>query len=462
MKVLLLPRLPVVAANGLLDGFLGGNDWEFDSGSLPDACRYAPTGGTPASQTLLVCLHNGIHGRAKEFGFPQEGTRSDLANFDSALSAWLADLEYLHSGEALHEDFWAFVAIVIAPHVVRWRFGNTRSRYLGGVRNTFQRLWMRGWALDRGRNSAKRWELLDALSEDAFVQIFERPSLGGHPEFARAIAEAWVRASAHHGKGRMEAITRRATVRIRIHKEIRHLTSLPRDVLAELLDHAFDNASSLSANVAVTPDQVRPHALTYQRTVPVIEDVLEANGVVMPDRRAFLNLDKQGKLCAVWATLIGEGSVSTKGRATVSLCAKRLRAQGWADHARLRVNGDVYRAIRAQLSSATRAGSNGLFAIPRNSFVRAFKQTPEMEANDWLDCTMRAVTELEGGPLPQEVVIRRAFQTAQCRYGIDAMKLGKTIRASIGRAIADCVHRGLIRRVRGNKLISRASYADPD
>ena len=459
----LLPRLPLLAANRLLEDFLADKDWEFDPNNLPDAFRYAPTGGTRATRAQIVSLHNGIHERAKACGFPQKGTRSDSAKFDSLLSAWLADLEYLHDGEALREDLWAFVAIVVAPDVVRWRFGTTRSRYLGGVRNTFQRLWLRGWALDRGRNSAKRWELLDALSEDAFVQIFERPSLSGHRELARAIAEAWLRASARHGKERMEAITRRATVRIRIQKEIRHLTSLPGDVLAELLDHAFDNAPSVSGIASGRDrDHARPNALTYKRTIPDIEDLLKTNGVAMPDRREFLDLDKLGKQYAVWATLIGEGPVPTRERTTVALSAERLRAQGWANHVRLRADGDLYRAITAQLSSATRAGSNGLFAIPRNAFVRAFKQTSEMGANDWLDCTMRAVAEREQGTLRQEALIRRAFQTAQHRYGIDAVKLGKTIRAKIERAIADCVRRGLLERPRRDRLTLRGSYAEPD
>ena len=265
--MVLLPRLPLLAADRLLHSFLSrnsGEEWRFDPAALPDAVRYAPTGGTLVTPAQLLSLHDGILGRAKALDFPHRGTRSGSADFDSALSAWLANLDFLHDGEALRDEFWAFVAIVMVPDVVRWRFGTTRSRYLGGVRNTFQRLWVRGWALDRGKDSDNRWELLDALSEDALVQIFERPSLGGHQAFARAIAEAWLRASRRHGKERMEAITRRATVRIRIQKEIRHLTSLPSDVLAGILDRSFDNAPRVSVRV---PAESRADTRTSSPTV---------------------------------------------------------------------------------------------------------------------------------------------------------------------------------------------------
>ena len=463
--MVLLPRLPFLAANRLLDDFLagqGGRDWRFNPTELPDAVRYASTGGALASPGQLSSLHDGIRQKAEAFGFPTDKGRSDSAQFDSALSASLADSGLLHDGEALRDEFWAFVAIVMAPDIVRWRFGTTRSRYLGGVRNTFQRLWVRGWALDRGTDSDNRWQLLDALSEDALVQIFERPSLGGHRVFARAIAEAWLRASNRHGKQRMERIMRRATVRIRIQNEIRHLSALPSDVLARILDRSFDNAPCGSADVssAAVHDKTRPHGFTFRRTIPYVEDILEARGVVLPDRREFLALDMQGQQLAVWATLIGEGPVPTQEKATVSLCASRLRSQGWVSYVRLRTDGDLYRAISAQLTSATRAGSNGLFHIPRNSFVRAFKRVPDMEANDWEDCTVRALAEHEQEAAARDDIVRGAFQAARHRYGIGAERLRKPIRNSIERAIASCTQKGWLKRHQ-NTLTLRVKYAEP-
>ena len=149
-------------------------------------------------------------------------------------------IRYSQAARGLGDDVWTFVATSLAPDIVHWRFGTARERYLGGVRNTFQRLWMRGRVLDRGADHHERWQLLEKLTEDALVQITERPSLGGDPVLARAIAEAWLRASLRYGGGAMEPIMRRAALRVRIRNEIRSLADLPSERLTGVLNEAFD------------------------------------------------------------------------------------------------------------------------------------------------------------------------------------------------------------------------------
>ena len=188
----------------------------------------------------LSALRTCILEIARRTGFGNTGGRTGFAQFDAEMAGAFAEDPLFASGEALRDDVWAFVGLSLAPDIVHWRFGNSRERYLGGVRNTFQRLWMRGHALDRGANHQNRWHLLKELTEDALVQITERPSLGGDPVLARAIAEAWIRASRHHGKRAMEPIMRRAALQIRIRNEIRSLADLPPDHLAGVLDDAFD------------------------------------------------------------------------------------------------------------------------------------------------------------------------------------------------------------------------------
>lgn len=83
-------------------------------------------------------------------------------------------------------------------------------------------------------------DVFKELTEDALVQITERPSIGADPVLARAVAEAWLRARRHHGKGAMEPIMRRAVLRVRIRNEIRSLADLPTETLACVLDEAFD------------------------------------------------------------------------------------------------------------------------------------------------------------------------------------------------------------------------------
>ena len=239
---ILLPRLPRPAAEGLLQQFLtdGPAQWSgFNAHDLPDAVRFGATGGSRIDPRQLGQLRKGLLQVAEANGLGAVDGRASRAQFEDEMGAALAEVSVLASGEALRDDVWTFIGVSLAPDVVHWRFGSARERYLGGVRNTFQRLWLRMRVLDRGAEHAERWELLGALTEDALVQITERPSIGGDPILARAVGEAWVRASIHHGKEAMEPIMRRAVLRIRISNEIRSLSDLAPSTLAGTLDEAF-------------------------------------------------------------------------------------------------------------------------------------------------------------------------------------------------------------------------------
>lgn len=244
--ITLLPRLPAPAADRLLDEMLSGGELQwvgFAPESLPDLVRYGATGGSTITSHRLRELRDGLAEVASGFGFPASGNREGHARFDAALASWLRGVEELETGEGLRDDVWAFIGVVLAPDVVHWRFGEARERYLGGVRNTFQRVWMRAAVLDRGVAHPERWGLLEQLTEDALVQITERPSIGADPVLARELGEAWVRASARLGRGKMEGVMRLATLRVRIRNEIQAL-SLAGDELPALLDEFFDAAAS--------------------------------------------------------------------------------------------------------------------------------------------------------------------------------------------------------------------------
>lgn len=240
--MLLLPRLPRPAAEILLEQHIsrGFSTWSgFDSNDLPAAVCYAATGGSQVPPRQLLELRERLLRIARSHGLGESRVQDSHAAFDSEVASSLAEDQLFQSGEALRDDVWTFVGTSLAPDIVHWRFGPARERYLGGVRNTFQRLWMRGIVLDRGSGHNERWQLLE-LSEDALVQLIERPSLGGDPILGRSIAEAWLRASLHHGRSAMEPIMRRGILRIRIWNELRSLSSLPSADLAGVLDRAFD------------------------------------------------------------------------------------------------------------------------------------------------------------------------------------------------------------------------------
>ena len=248
--MVLLPRFPTPAARLMLEASLEGEKEGqepsfrlFNWSDLPEQVRFAPTGGQRATAEQMQELRNDIVDLARDVGRKRAVRSGDLALFDSEMAGYLREQNLFSTGEALRDDVWTFVGVVLAPEIVWWRFGSSRERYLGGVRNTFQRLWHRGRVLDRGKHVESRWGLIDALTEDAFVQIMERPSLGANPKLARGLAEAWLRTAERFGRGSMEPLMRHATVRVRIQNEIRSLSWLPDADLAHVLDQAFGEAA---------------------------------------------------------------------------------------------------------------------------------------------------------------------------------------------------------------------------
>jgi hypothetical protein len=213
----------------------------FDPDTPPDGVRFGATGGSVISTNRLHDIRERLLAVATGVGFP-DSSRAQNSAFDTALADWITKHNELLSGEALRDDVWSHFGVVMAPDIVHWRFGRSRERYLGGVRNTFQRVWLRARALDRGEHSDDRWGLLRELSEDALVAITERPAIGADSIVARELAEGWIRASRRLGRNRMEPIMRLATIRLRIRNEIRGLSSLPRDQLAALVDEFFEMA----------------------------------------------------------------------------------------------------------------------------------------------------------------------------------------------------------------------------
>jgi hypothetical protein len=241
--IVLLPRLPSAAAHLLLRQFLdrGTDRWSgFNSRNLPPAVNFASTGGSRVSPDRMDELRDGIERIARLCGFGTGSSRSQNAKFDADLAKWFAQADILSSGEALRDDFWSFVGVVVAPDIVFWRFGSSSERFTGGIRNAFQRLFLRALALDRGAGASNRWGLLDELTEDALVQITERPSIGSDPILSLAIAEAWLRASNFHGKSKLEPLMRAAVLRIRIRNEVRCISDLPEPEISAALDEAFE------------------------------------------------------------------------------------------------------------------------------------------------------------------------------------------------------------------------------
>lgn len=205
--------------------------------------RWAATGGQQSLPSFWAIAQK-LREIAQGCGFPDLQSEVARRKFDFEATVSLCQMPELRSGEALRNDVWACLSLVGAPDVAQWRYPSAGAdRLAGGVRNVFQRLWVRGVTLDRGPLSEDRWELVKKLSEDAMVQIFERPSLARDRRLAKSLAEAWVRAARCYGAPTMEDVMRRAVRRLRVRNVIQGLSLLGDETLAALLDDFFMQTS---------------------------------------------------------------------------------------------------------------------------------------------------------------------------------------------------------------------------
>lgn len=250
-RVPLLPRLNELGVMKIIDK--GGTPTVIEAlKTLEDHSSFlwfAPSGGSTSSKTAMEISHY-IRKIAGEHGFPTSSDQNARSKFDTEMAIFLGGLDVLSTGEALRDDVWAFLSSVLLADVVAWRFPDRNpERFRGGVRNAFQRLWIRGITLDLGKSASDRWQLVEALSEDAMVQIFERASIARDRKLAKAIAAAWLETSRHIGRRRMEIVMRTATKIVRLRNEIVDLGYLEEAVLKRDIYGIFVRAAEITDEI---------------------------------------------------------------------------------------------------------------------------------------------------------------------------------------------------------------------
>src|SRR5262249_20632544 len=90
--------------------------------------------------------------------------------------------------EASLVEVWQFIACVMLPDIVRWRFPGEKDppitpeeRFLGTNRNTFRRLWWRAHLLrDPDQRQDPYW-LLKGTIEDVLSSFLDRAGMSGIP-----------------------------------------------------------------------------------------------------------------------------------------------------------------------------------------------------------------------------------------------------------------------------------------
>lgn len=239
----LFPRLSKLGVDAMLARAGQQGQWTADHMKYAEGfTTYGGSGASRVSQSELMEIRDAIVQIAVNAGFPSSQRQSARSAFDAACTAWLGNNRPITSGEALRDDVWAYVAACLLSDVTRWRYGDVPERYYGGVRNTFQRLWLRSSALDRGSDHSDRWKIVSELSEDAFVQITERPSVSADPHLARAIGEAWLETAAEIGKDNMQEVTRTAVRDIRIANEVIYIGALSGNGIRDAVRRYFNAA----------------------------------------------------------------------------------------------------------------------------------------------------------------------------------------------------------------------------
>lgn len=206
------------------------------------------SGGTQASSGLRSQLVEQLHRIAVEQGYPEAPGLARQQAFDREACRRLRETEILQKagGELYRASCWAGLVVFDMLDLVLWRHGVgnrklSRDRLLGGNRNFLRRLWLRvdAMLLEPGANT-DRWILVDGLTEDALVQIIERPSIASCPPLARAIGLVWMQLSDEHHN--MEQIMRLATRRLRARNETLALACLDTSTLVAEVRKAFAQA----------------------------------------------------------------------------------------------------------------------------------------------------------------------------------------------------------------------------
>lgn len=186
---------------------------------LPDLTRemFAPTGPAKITADELLELRAALDRVALESGYPADSAEHRRL-FDRNVARLLGEHD-LPVDEMLRADTWTWIAVHLAPYLVRWRWQDaagsvTTARYNGILqRNALGRLWYRAHVLDQGVAHENRWALSDALNEDAAVQLLERTAIASDRRLSRCVMKHWIES----GTGsNAEALLREALIRIRI------------------------------------------------------------------------------------------------------------------------------------------------------------------------------------------------------------------------------------------------------
>ncbi len=157
--------------------------------------HYSAILGSKISKEKLLNFRVEMIEHLKDLGFPDKPSAESLKVFDSKLTIYLYENLNIIPNEASKNEVWNFLTCELLPDVVKWRFFSDNKehtkeayidRYLGGRRNTLQRLWWRGFTF-KNLNTNKPYYFLDQLFSDDMRELEERSSLYGNQKLVNSI-----------------------------------------------------------------------------------------------------------------------------------------------------------------------------------------------------------------------------------------------------------------------------------
>ena len=158
---------------------------------------FTTTGGQRIPTSYLNDLRKEVYEAAIRFGFPNK--KKSYLDFEYQVAKIFFDSSFLWSdndcnptGEALRNNFWAYLTILLLPDIATWRWGfpkdNIPSKAWsgrmrgGGIRNTFQRIFRRVVSFDRGKNfpDSERLELITPPTDENDSYLTTKAKKSGH------------------------------------------------------------------------------------------------------------------------------------------------------------------------------------------------------------------------------------------------------------------------------------------
>jgi hypothetical protein len=242
----LFPQIPHEVAEQLAHEFRSKRTVALSSETAfdhPDAF-YTPTGGSRIAIADLLVLRKQLLNVATKLGFPNKGHE---IQFDANAAQILHSTMEISPAEASKPGVWEFLSCVLMCDLVRWRFpgdssGTPPERFFSGRRNTFERLWWRGYVFHDG-SAEDPYSLLEKLGEDEIVQIMERPFLAGTRALSQAVAATLLKASKEHPNFSRRHLIREAQKRIRRLGAFISFEAMDKGTLTETVASVFDRVA---------------------------------------------------------------------------------------------------------------------------------------------------------------------------------------------------------------------------